>query len=197
MRAILLISIIAVILNTIGYILYYFQMKRGDSEPKSVSWGMWSFLSILNFLSYREMTDLFLSLQFFSDAVLCVIIFFYAYFHKKFETWSIENYEVAGLGLTSLIFWWQFKNAEYANMIICICYMISFWPTLKEVWHKPNSENPVSWYVCTFAYGFSILNVYLENSKFVDYLAPVVLFLLHLVIAFFAKKKEIFESPVN
>lgn len=173
-------------------------MKRGDSEPKLVSWGIWSFLSLLNFFSYREMTDLITSLQFFSDAVLCTVIFFYAYFHKKFEILSREDYEVLVFGFLSLILWWEFKEASYANIIICICYLISFYPTIKEVWKNPNSENPVSWYVCTFAYGITSYVVSFETKfDFVDFLAPSILFLLHLVIALLAKKKEIFESPVN
>lgn len=173
-------------------------MKRGDSEPKLVSWGIWSFLSLLNFFSYREMTDLITSLQFFSDAILCTVIFFYAYFHKKFEVLSREDYEVLFLGFLSIIFWWQFKEASYANLVICICYLISFYPTIKEVQKNPNSENPVSWYVCTLAYGITTYAVCLEkDSEKIDLLAPSVLFILHLVIAFFAKKKEIFDSPVN
>jgi hypothetical protein len=173
-------------------------MKKGDSEPKLVSWGIWSFLSLLNFFSYREMTDFITSLQFFSDAVLCTIIFFYAYFHKKFEVLSREDYEVLFLGFLSIIFWWQFKEAIYANMMVCICYLISFYPTIKEVWKNPNSENPVSWYVCTFAYGITTYAVQLEKSfQIIDFLAPSILFLLHLVIAILAKKKEIFDSPVD
>ena len=173
-------------------------MQRGDSEPKLVSWGIWSFLSILNFFSYREMTDFITSLQFFSDAILCTIIFFYAYFHKKFELLSREDYEVLVLGFISIIFWWQFKDASYVNIAVCICYLISFYPTIKEVWKNPNSENPISWYVCTFAYGITTYSVQLEKSfQVIDLIAPSILFLLHLVIAILAKKKEIFDSPVN
>ncbi len=194
----MLVIYLAVLLNTLGYVLYYFQMKRGDSEPKLISWGLWSFLSLLNFLSYREMTDLFLSLQFFSDALLCVAIFLYAYFHKKFEVWSRENYGVSGLGILAILVWWQFKEAVFANVIVFFCYIISFYPTIKEVIKNPNSENPLSWYICTVGYGLHIYAIHLEeNSEGIDYLTPCVLFILHLAIAFFAKKKEIFENPNN
>jgi hypothetical protein len=40
--------------------------------------------------------------------------------------------------------------------------------------------------------------VQLEKSfQIIDFLAPSILFLLHLVIAILAKKKEIFDSPVD
>lgn len=192
----MLVISLAVLLNTLGYVLYFLQIKRGDSEPKLISWWLWSFLSVLNFLSYREMTDLFLSMQFFSDALLCVAIFIYAYFHKKIVVWSREDYEVLGLGILAIIIWWQFKEAVFANVIVFFCYIISFYPMIKEVIKNPNCENPLSWYICTLGYGLHIYAIYLEeNSENLDYLNPITLFVLHLVIALFAKKKEIFENP--
>lgn len=193
-----LVVFLAVMLNTAGYFLYFLQIKRGDSDPKLVSWGLWSFLSILNFASYREMTNFSHSLQFFSDAILCIIIFFYAYFHKNMKVWNKEDYIVLLLGFLSMIFWWQYKEASYANIIVCVCYIVSFYPTIKEVYRNPNSENPLSWYVCTLAYWFTLYEVWVDKkSHTLDFLAPVLLLILHLLVALLAKKKKIFESPVN
>jgi hypothetical protein len=189
---------LAVFLNTVGYFLYFFQIKKGESNPKLVTWGLWSLLSILNFASYREMTNFIYSLQFFSDAVLCIVIFFYAYFHKNMKVWNKEDSVVALLGILSMIYWWQFKEASFANIIICLCYIVSFYPTIKEVRKNPNTENPVSWYICALAYGFTSYEVYLdEDSQQVDFLSPILLLILHLLVALFAKRRKIFENPIN
>ncbi len=188
----------SVFLNIIGYFIYLIQIKRGDSEPKLVSWGLWSFLSIFNFASYREMTSFIYSLQFCSDAFLCIIIFFYAYFHKNMKVWNKEDTLVSLLGLLSIIVWWQSKEASYTNFIICVCYIISFYPTIKEVWKNPNTENPASWYICTLAYGFTFYEVWLDkNSEKIDFLSPALLMVLHLLIAIPAKKKKIFDNPAG
>lgn len=189
---------LAVLLNIAGYFLYFLQIKRGESNPKLVTWGLWSFLSILNFASYREMTNWVSSLQFFSDAILCIAISFYIYFHKNMKVWNSEDRIVLLLGFLSIIFWWQYREASYANIITCICYIVSFYPVVKEVWKDPYSENPLSWYVCTFAYGFTFWEVYLgRNSQNVDLLSPILLFVLHFLVALLAKRKHIFENPAD
>ncbi len=197
------IIILADSLNIVGYFIYFLQIKRGDSEPKSVSWGLWSILSFLNFIFYRIMKDDYYAASiFFIDAVCCTIILFYKFKNKnkkkKIKILNQVDYKILPLGLISFFVWWQFKNVGYANIIICFCYIISFWPTIKEVWKDPTSENPVSWGICTFAYTLGVLNLLVEGDlNILNYLVYFVLIFLHAIVAIFAKKKEIFESPVN
>ncbi len=174
------------------------QMKRGDSEPKSVSWSLWSFMSIINCINFKYTTnDYILPLVFLIDSIFCIFIFFYGIHTKKFEFFNSKDWLIFALGFVAFLLEFFFRNHTLSNLIICFAYIFSFVPTIFGVWKKRNSENPFSWWICSFAYLFLIISIYLKNSPIEFFLAPSVLFLLHLVVALLAKKKEIFESPVN
>lgn len=175
-------------------------MRRGDSDPKSVSWSLWSFLSVINCISFNYMTNsLLLSLVFIIDSILCIFILFYGVHLKKFPFFDSKDWLFFALGFVSIIVALVTKNPNLSNMIICVAYVFSFVPTIKGVWDKRDSENPLSWWMCSIAYLFLIISVFLKksDSDITDFFAPVILFILHLIIALFAKKKEIFESSVN
>ncbi|MFA7285969.1 MAG: hypothetical protein WC011_03980 [Candidatus Paceibacterota bacterium] len=173
-------------------------MIKGDSEPKSVSWSLWSLLSVINCVTFSFMTDsLLLSLVFIIDSILCIFILFYGVHLKKFPFFNSKDWLFFSIGFVSIIMGFITKNVILANIIICIAYIFSFVPTIKGVWFKRDSENPLSWWMCSIAYLLLIISVFLKNSNTTDFFAPVILFILHLVIALLAKKKQIFENPVN
>ncbi len=173
-------------------------MRRGDSDPKSVSWSLWSFMSIINCINFKYTTDNFiLPFIFLIDSIFCIFIFFYGIHTKKFQFFKSKDWSIFSLGSTAILLEFFYKNHFISNIIIFFAYVFSFLPTIVGVWKNRNSENPLSWWFCSIAYLFLITDIFYKKSPIEFYLVPSILFILHLVIALLAKKKEIFESPVN
>lgn len=187
----LILEMVAVLLNSIGYFLYFMQIRSGKSNPNFTSWSIWAFLCILNFFSFREISQNFiLSLQFFSDAIGCIFIFSYTLMLKKFDHPKNKEIVTLFLGIISIFFWWQFKSAEFANLIICFAFIISFLPTTEGINKNPLIEYPTSWYFCGSSYLLTMINIIiLKDEKIERELVPnFVLFILHIWVAIRSKK---------
>ncbi|MDQ3076371.1 MAG: hypothetical protein M3Q34_04585 [bacterium] len=61
-------AIIAAIVNGLGYLLYVRQVKNKSSKPNITSWGLWAFISFVDFLSYKDLSKSFVLLR------LCLFI---------------------------------------------------------------------------------------------------------------------------
>lgn len=156
----MLLGITAALLHGSAYLLYAMQTKVGRSSPKSASWGVWVFITILNALTFNVMSaNWVVALQFFAGSLGCTALFFYMLVTGKLKWPTPKEWGIVGIGVVATMVWVIFKNAAYANLIIAFAIAIPFKPMYEELWHDPSKETPRSWILWTLAFLVTTVNV--------------------------------------
>lgn len=186
-----LIATFATVLNLLGYYVYFIQIKSDKSKPNATSWALWVLLGAVNTLLYEDLSgEIVSTLIFIADTLACTIIFFYVWAKGRFEQLKWTDWSLLLLGIFAVIIWQKTSNPVLANIVVVLAFIISFIPTLKDVWAKPENEAPASWLICTSAYILTTVSVVVsKDSNPSELLAPIVLLLLHAGVAALCKRK--------
>ncbi|HEY0010324.1 MAG TPA: hypothetical protein VGB97_00220 [Candidatus Paceibacterota bacterium] len=163
-----------------------------------MSWSIWAFLSTLNALSYREMTDDWVStLQFVTGAVACILTFLYALFSGKFAWPKPREWVVFALGAIAVLVWWKYQSATAASVIVITAFMVSFIPTYEGVIKDPYKESPMAWVLWTIVFAVGALIVVLRDKEPIALLNPILLAISHGGVALLStrKRKARFPKP--
>ncbi len=168
------------------------QAKLGHSKPNVVSWVLWTFLALLNALSYREMSgNLVATLQFYTGTIACIVTTCYVAIIGKFSLKiSKKEFRLFILGLFAIVVWWIFRSATGANMIVLLAAILSAIPTYEGVRKDPFKERSLPWMLWTIAFGVTSTNVVLTSSNPIALITPIVLIVAHGAIGMLATKKR-------
>lgn len=158
-------AVVAALLHGVAYILYNVQTKLGQSKPNIASWSIWTFLAILNALTFKEVSkDFVSSLQFATGSVACSVTFFYVLSIGKFKWPTPHELRLFGLGALATAVWLVLRNSGVASLIITVAFLISFVPTWEGVWRNATTEKPLAWILWTTALTISAVNIFLRGS---------------------------------
>ena len=187
-----LIAIFATILNIVAYLVYFHQIKKEKSLPNPTTWGLWAFITLIDFLSYEELSGDFLtSATFLIDSIACGAIFLYLLWQQKTKLLpNLEELTIFILSITAMYIWWCLKSVETASIVICIASTLASVPTLRGVWKNPETESPLSWWFSTFSYFFMTICVVIDMGYTVEYVAPIALLVVHAKVAILASRKQ-------
>ena len=194
------IALVAMTLNVIAYLLYFWQIKKEKSLPNPTTWGLWAFITAVDFSSYWDLSgDIFTSLTFMIDSVACISIFIYLLWRRKRKLLpNLEELTIFVLSAIALYIWWCLKSVETASIVICIASTLASIPTLRDVWNDPQKESPLSWWFSTVSYFFMAVCVAIDRGRPVEFVAPIALTLVHAGVAVLAsrnkKEKNIFKK---
>lgn len=136
-----------------GYALYGRAARRDQATPNPASWGIWVFVSVLNFTSYFMMgRDWVKMLPSFAASSACIATFFSVLVKGKFKRLEPGEYAVLAAGIAASFVWWLFQSAGYANLLIQAINIVSIAPTVRDVWRNPRGESPLPWFVWASSY---------------------------------------------
>jgi hypothetical protein len=177
---------LTVVLLTITSILtfvsvwpYMYDIVRGRTKPRIVSWLNWSLLTgIAAFasLSAHEYTSAVVtgasSLETIGVAILAIRCG-----DKKIERLDVLCQIGAVVGL---VLWFAFDSpliALYATLIIDFTVAL---PTYRHCWYRPWEETPSAYYLCATGFFLAIFTVH--NHTLAGYAFPVYLFLANSIM---------------
>ncbi len=153
-------SIASAVLILVTGVMYFLQVRRGQSHPNAATWIMWLFVDTLNLASYSEMVreEPFKAFAALAATINAFVIFTYATRHRHFA--KIDRVDVALLLLTAMIavIWKATGNATLSNVLLQGVFVISFALTIRSVWNGAN-EHPAAWLVAVAAYLLSIIAI--------------------------------------
>jgi hypothetical protein len=178
----------ASVVHIAAYGIYSRQILAGAVRPNAASWAVWSFVTVLNFTSYRSMSgDWVKALLPTAGGLACILTFVVALFAGTARRLDSFDKTALALGLVASLAWWQFDSATYANLILQLCIAIGFVPTYRGLWDNPRNELPLCWRMWTLAYLLTIAVVILRwNGQYQDLAYPILSFLLHGGVAIMA-----------
>jgi hypothetical protein len=171
--------------TTVAFVIYNWQMLLGQYSPNAVSWGVWAFITILNFTSYKAMSkDWVKSLLPTLNSTLCVLTFvFLLIFHGRLAALNAYDDIALALGIASCVVWWRTKSEIKAQILLQVCILIGFIPTYISVWKNPGNESLLCWVIWAATFVIQIVLVLLRwRGQKMDLLYPVNCGVLHSVL---------------
>ena len=181
-------GILAGLLNILAFGIYNWQTLQGQASPNITSWAVWSFMTLLNFTSYKEMTkDGWKSLLPTISGIQCILTFVLALFQGQIKGLGLYDGIVLVVGITASLLWWKLKSPTVTNIMLQLGITIGFIPTLQSVWARPQSEIALCWFLWTVSFAFQTIVVILRwKGQKRDLVYPVNCLWLHLVVALLA-----------
>ena len=172
---------LALLCNVLAFVIYNWQMLLGQSSPSAASWGIWAFVTVLNFTSYRKMSgDWVKSLLPTLSSVLCVLTFVIAISRGRLGTLDVYDAIVLAIGVVASVVWWRTKSPPKAQVLLQICIAIGFIPTYLSVWNNPENERLLGWLIWSITFTIQIVVVRLRwRGQKMDLLYPVNCAILH------------------
>lgn len=189
--ALVVLPLVASAIHALSFWKYNLQAKKGTLKPKFVSWAIWSFMAILNSLSFMAITSLIVALQTFVGAAGCCGTFIHALITGKFKWPKWDEWAILVIGLVVVVVW-RFYNPLYANLVLISALVLSFWSTWEAVWADP-TEKSLPWILWGSAYGVTTFVTFLLGGFSLKLTMPIILTLAHLsvpAICTVRKRKE-------
>lgn len=181
-----ILSILAGLLGLTAYAIYNQQIFFGKVSPNITSWAIWSFMTLLNFSSYREMSkDGWKSLLPTINSIQCILTFVLTLFCGHFKSIDSVNRTVLIIGISASLLWLKFRKKDgstMANMMVQVGVTVGFISTFQSVWSRPQGENALCWIIWTASFAVQALVVYIRKGKKRDYVYPLNCLWLHLVV---------------
>ena len=195
MKPNIIFSILAGLLNVLAFTIYNWQTLEGNAHPNIASWAVWSFMTILNFTSYKSMSkDWVKSILPTISSIQCVLTFFLALFLGRWKQLGWCDVNALIIGIIASLMWWVLKKSDKdnkastsANLMLQLGITVGFIPTLQSVWSLPQTENALCWFVWSISFLFQTIVVILRwKGQKQDLVYPVNCLWLHFIVALLA-----------
>jgi hypothetical protein len=163
----------------LGNIPYIISIRRGDTRPNIVTWGIWTTIGLILLGSYQAIgatnTLWLLIAQVISQFVITV----YAFRYSQGRWQRLDRICLAGAGL-SLVLWWCSGSPLVALLMNTTMDLLGAIPTISKIYHDPNSEDLRFWVMSFTATVLNLLAI--ENFSLSFIVFPLYLFGLNLAI---------------
>lgn len=167
---------IVLLLANIPYII---SIRRGDTRPNLVTWGVWTTIGLILLASYQAIgathTRWLLIAQVVSQFAITILAFKYS--RGKWQ--RIDGICLAGAGV-SLVLWWFSGNPLVALLINTAMDLLGAIPTINKIYRDPNSEDLSFWTISFLAAVLNLLAI--ENFSLSFTVFPVYLLILHTIV---------------
>ncbi len=189
----LILGIVAGFLHLVAFGIYNIQMIKGKSVPNPATWFLWLFVSTLNCITYFFASeDWVKTILPAASSAACIVTFSFALFRGKFSRLKLWHWPVLMVGVVSIVVWWKFKDASFANLIMQFSILISFIPTISGVWQEPKTEQGLPWFIWSFAYilGISVVILRWREGHWIDLVYPFNCLILHGLVGLLALRQD-------
>ncbi len=188
----LVIGIMAGIIQIIGYVLYMRNAFSGSIFPNPASWSIWAFASILNLISYAEMTGDWPKIILpAACSVMNMATFLTCLFKGRLRKLRMIEWTILFLDIVIVLFWWLSKSATLTNLLLQASTLISFLPLICDVWKNPSIEKPTPWLLWTLGYALLFSIVLLRWKKWEDAVYPLLCLILHGIVLYACTFKKV------
>jgi hypothetical protein len=163
----------------LGNIPYILSIRRGDTRPNRVTWGIWTtigFILVGSYYAIGATNTLWLPI---SQVISQLIITCYAFKYSKGRWQKLDRICLAGAGL-SLLLWWRSGSPLVALAMNIAMDILGAIPTIKKIYYEPDSEDLLFW---VMAFSASVLNLFaIESFTWSFVVFPLYLFILNITV---------------
>jgi hypothetical protein len=163
----------------LGNIPYMMSIRRGDTRPNLVSWGIWTVIGCILLGSYQAIGATHTRWLLIAQVISQFTITVYAFRYSRGKWSQLDRICLAGAGL-SLVLWWRSGAPLVALLMNTLMDLLGAIPTIKKIYHEPDSEDLLFWMM---SFSASVLNLLaIENFSLSFIVFPVYLFVLNITV---------------
>jgi hypothetical protein len=176
----ILAAYLAVGLQILSYLFYFYGIYKGKTKPHAFTWFVWGIMNIVAFAA------IFLSgggagaWIIFANIIGCFFIAGIGFYQKHVEYDRYDWYALVG-SLVGVILWLVTENALYAIILVSVSDFVALIPTFRKAYRAPFEENASSFAIGVIHYPLSILA--LQTLTVTTWLYPAVIALLDGILA--------------
>lgn len=163
----------------LGNIPYILSIRRGDTRPNRVTWGIWTtigFILVGSYYAIGATNTLWLPI---AQVISQLIITCYAFKYSKGRWQKSDRICLAGAGL-SLLLWWRSGSPLVALAMNIAMDILGAIPTIQKIYYEPDSEDLLFW---VMAFSASVLNLLAIESFTLSFvLFPLYLLILNITV---------------
>jgi hypothetical protein len=163
----------------LGNIPYIISIRRGDTRPNRVTWGIWTTIGLILLASYQAIGATNTLWLLIAQVISQFVITFYAFKYSQGRWQRLDRICIAGAGL-SLLLWWRSGSPVVAILMNTTMDLLGAIPTINKIYHDPNSEDLRFWVMSFVATVLNLLAI--ENFSLSFIVFPLYLFGLNVVI---------------
>lgn len=162
---------------------YIPEILKWKIKPHAFSWLPWTILTGVAFIiQSKNGEDIWWFGALAASALVCAIIFLLSLKYWEKHITSSDKLSLVG-SLILIIFWMTTRDDLLALILICLIDILSFYPTWRKSWKKPDEENISMYSLSSFK---SFLSIFaLQNPIFINWLYPLFLALINLSFAIY------------
>lgn len=165
-------------IGLISYLRYISAVCRGQAQPSSTTWGIWSVHAMLTALSCWLADVGAASWIAYVSALCSVIVFVLALFKGKRE--NGVNWWVVALLAATVPLWLLTQNATLILLHTLGIKLIGAIPTFRKAWNEPETEDRSSWSLGVVS---KIVNLFAISECTVSAISyPVFMFVLTIML---------------
>lgn len=181
-------TILAICISLFGYVPYIIDSIKGKTKPHSFSWFTWSLISFLAFgiqLSKGGSSGSYINLFM---GLICTVNFING---LRYGIKNIKLVDIIAfiLAIIAVVLWLIVSQPLLSIILIVFIDSMSFIPTFRKSWNKPNEETIVTWILSVIK---NILNIFaLEVVSFTTAVYPIYSLIVNgmFVLMLFYRKK--------
>lgn len=186
---ILCLGILAGILQVIGYLAYYVPLYKGESKPNIAVWTLWSFGTLVGFISFKGMSEGWVkSILPMLCNLSCISILLVALYYGRYK--PIDGYEkkVGVIYIVAALV--AMFTPAYGNLVQQLGTFVSFLPQIRSVRNGKAVERPTPWFIWTAAYTTLLVVCLLDFERWEQLVYPINCLILHGTVGLIARRKE-------
>lgn len=143
----------AVTLALCRYGTYLYTIYQGKTKPHAFSWLLWGMVIGVGTFAQFEMNAGPSAWALAFVSVTCTLIAILAFFIGE-RDYKKSDWLVLIVCIIAIPLWKAAQNPLIAILVVMIIDVLTYWPTIRKSYHKPQTEPPIS-------YGFAGMRYFL------------------------------------
>ncbi len=161
-------AIAAIILATARYGIYFYTIYLGETKPHAFSWLLWGTVTGIGTFAQFELNAGPSAWALAFVSVTCLFIAFLAFFIGE-RDYTKSDWLALIACLIAIPVWKITDSAFTALLIIVLIDALTYWPTIRKSFYKPDTEPPLSFFMAGMRYFlmlFAVPNPTWENLMY-------------------------------
>ncbi|MBN1585657.1 hypothetical protein JW899_04835 [Candidatus Uhrbacteria bacterium] len=184
----IILSVIAALMNGVGYVLYNIRATKGNSVPNPASWIIWTVMALIDTFWMADATGNWVTAaQFAIGTVGCIATFSFLVGKGKMRKPKPIEWVIVSLEIPMVVTWLVLGHTQTAGWILLLIYLVSFCPMVREIRTDPNRESAGPWAIWTAAYVLLTVNLLLYGKSPSAIALAVLLMLGHGLVGFLSR----------
>ena len=144
-------AVAAVTLATIRYVTYFYSIWKGETKPHAFTWLLWGVVVGVGTLAQFELNTGPSAWALAFVSITCLMIAVLAFFIGE-RDYTKSDWVALISCFIAIPVWKMTQNPLAALAVVMVIDILSYWPTIRKSYHRPDTEPPISFFLAGLRY---------------------------------------------